>query len=57
MIDGNPTDDVMDNIIQDLLENKAATVIVCFCDGNHIRILIGALKRHNLEDVFTVIGR
>jgi len=49
--------DNLDDAIQLLVDNKAASVIVCFCHGEHTRLLIVALQKRNLHHQFTVVGR
>lgn len=55
-IDPAADDSDLDSLIKLITENKA-TVIVCFCDGHHVALLLTALKRHQLDDNYTVVGR
>lgn len=57
VIENNADDEALDYIIDKLITNKAAKVIVCFCDGSDVQQLIKALKRHGHQDDFTIIGR
>ena len=57
VIESGADDQALDVTVNKLITNKAARVIVCFCDGNDVQLLIKALKRHGQEDYFTIIGR
>ena len=51
------SNETFDGVINSLLEHKTASGVVCFCEGRHVQHLLGALKRRNLYNNFTVIGR
>ena len=57
VIESGADDQALDVTVNKLITNKAARVIVCFCDGNDVQLLIKALKRRGQEDYFTIIGR
>lgn len=53
-----PADDpTFDRIINNLNQDHAANVVVCFCEGATVTGLFNATRRLNLTGRFTFIGR
>lgn len=52
----NDDEDKYNEIMNDLIEDKKANVVVCFCEGMTIQGLLKAIKRLELEDRFLLIG-
>ncbi|KAK4297501.1 hypothetical protein Pmani_030084, partial [Petrolisthes manimaculis] len=52
----NAEDESFDNVIQQLLEDLRANVVVCFCEGMTVRNLLRAAQRHNVTSRFLFIG-
>ena len=50
-------DSVFDNVINNLAQDQAANIVVCFCEGMTMRGLLAASKRLNLTGRFVFIGR
>ncbi|KAJ9583836.1 hypothetical protein L9F63_021839, partial [Diploptera punctata] len=52
----NAEDEMFDNVIRKLNEDKNARVVVCFCEGMTIRGLLKATLRLNLTGRFLFLG-
>ena len=50
-------DEAYDYVIGQLLQDKNANVVVCFCEGKTVNGLLAATKRMNVTRKFLIIGR
>lgn len=50
-------DGVFDGVLQNLDQDKAASVVVCFCEGMTMKGLLASSKRLNMTGRFLFVGR
>lgn len=56
-IPANGEDYIFDQVIRNLLSNRNAKVVACFCEGSSARALLQAKRRLNLTTEFLFVGR